>query len=188
MVKGTCEITGSIEEQCLTRLGNLYRDSHTWLLQASYNITKSKEDSEDLVQDLFEWLHTKKNPKLFWGCSYNLLYLHRFLTHRWINRKKRNSKLKLFADYSPWEEQDELVYDVERDEGIMQAYNEVMAEIQRLKKTRNFAPAMLYEIYWCGDDTLQEVADKIGISKSTVFISIKKIRNHLKGVINNPFK
>ena len=46
----------------------------------------------------------------------------------------------------------------------------------------------LYSMYWMGDDTLQELADKIGISKSTVFIAIKKIRKHMKEVINDPFK
>jgi DNA-directed RNA polymerase specialized sigma subunit len=46
---------------------------------------------------------------------------------------------------------------------------------------------MIYEIYWTSEDTLQEVADKIGISKSTTFIAIKKIRKHLKGLIKNPF-
>jgi predicted DNA-binding protein YlxM (UPF0122 family) len=43
-------------------------------------------------------------------------------------------------------------------------------------------------MYWIeNDDTLQELADKIGISKSTCFIAIKKIRKHLKEVIDNPF-
>jgi predicted DNA-binding protein YlxM (UPF0122 family) len=46
---------------------------------------------------------------------------------------------------------------------------------------------MIYEMYWNSDDTLQAVADKIGISKSTTFIAIKKIRKHLKLVIDNPF-
>jgi DNA-binding CsgD family transcriptional regulator len=70
----------------------------------------------------------------------------------------------------------------------MNAHEEVMKEIQRLKKTRQFSSARIYELYWCeGDDTLQELADKIGISKSTVFIHLKRVRQHLKNVINNPF-
>ncbi len=68
----------------------------------------------------------------------------------------------------------------------MNAYNEVMQELERLKKTRGWASARLFELYWCSEDTLQEVADKIGISKSTVFIAIKKIRKHMAQVIQNP--
>jgi len=35
---------------------------------------------------------------------------------------------------------------------------------------------------------LDEVASKIKISKSTTFLQIKKVRNRLKSVIDNPFK
>jgi predicted DNA-binding protein YlxM (UPF0122 family) len=42
-------------------------------------------------------------------------------------------------------------------------------------------------MYWQSEDTLQELADKIGISKSTVFIQIKRMRKHLEKVIDNPF-
>jgi len=184
-------ITGSIEQQCAIRLENLFNNSHEWLLKASYNITKNKEEAEDLVGELYEYLHIKQNPKLFYGDSYNLLYLHRFLGHRWINKIKKNNRVKNVGlpgqDYLPWEEQAEIIYDEEKDLDIQRAYAEVMNEIQRLKKRKGFAAAMLYEMYWMSDDTLQEVADKIGISKSTVFLSIKRIRLHLKRTINNPF-
>ena len=113
------------------------------------------------------------------------MYCMAFLKHRWINKTKKLNRLQYQEEITadgPVEE-----YDVERDVAIMKAHEAVMSEIERLKKTKHFAPAMIYEIYWTSDDTLQEVADKIGISKSTVFINIKKIRAHLKKIINNPF-
>jgi RNA polymerase sigma factor (sigma-70 family) len=180
----SAEITGSIQQQCTIRLENLYKNSHIWLIKASYNITGNSEDAADLVQDLYQYLLEKCNPKLFYLDSYNLLYLHRFLTHRWINRRKKNSRMTYVGEIyndDPAEE-----YDVERDEDIMRAYGEVMEELQRLKKTKGWASARLFELYWCSDDTLQEVADKIGISKSTVFIAIRKIRKHMATVIHNP--
>lgn len=79
-------------------------------------------------------------------------------------------------------------YDIDLDESIMDAYDAVMNEIQRLKRTKGFSSAMIYEIYWTSDDTLQEVADKIGISKSTVFTHLKKVRQHMKSIIKNPFE
>jgi predicted transcriptional regulator YheO len=79
-------------------------------------------------------------------------------------------------------------YDYELDESVEKAHNEVMSEIKRLQRTRMWTSAKLYEMYWCdSDDTLQQLADKIGISKSTVFIAIKKVRKHLEKVIDNPF-
>ena len=179
------EITGSIEEQCRTRIENLYKESNTWLLKAAYNITKNREESEDLVQDVFEWLWKKQNPKLFYQNSFNLLYIHKFLQHRWINKTKKLNRFSYVGQIYHEDAVDE--YDTELDLDVMKAYDEVMQEIQRLKRTKNFASAMIYEIYWGSEDTLQEVADKIGISKSTTFISIKKVRKHLKEVIKNPF-
>ena len=178
-------ITGSIEQQCATRLENLFRESHIWLKKAAYNITKSREEAEDLIGELYEYLHIKQNPKLFYGDSYNLLYIHKFLNHRWINKTKKLNKVQ-HREHINSEEPDPE-YDTERDIAIMDAYAEVMNEISRLKKRKGFAAAMLYEMYWMSDDTLQEVADKIGISKSTVFLAIKKIRLHLKKTIQNPF-
>ncbi len=180
------EPTSSLQCECNQRLDNLYRQSHVWLLQVSYNICKSRLESEDLVGELYQYIAEKCNPKLFYDNSYNLMYCMSFIKSRWINRIKRAKKMQ----YQPviQSEACDEEYDVDMDMEIMEAYGQVMAEIKRLKSTRNFSSAMIYEIYWCSDDTLQEVADKIGISKSTVFIHLKKVRNHLKGIIKNPFK
>jgi len=180
------EPTSSLQSECNQRLDNLYRQSHIWLLQVSYNICKSRLESEDLVGELYQYIAEKCNPKLFYDNSYNLMYCMQFLKHRWINKVKRGKKMQYLPQINSEASDEE--YDVDMDTEIMEAYNHVMSEIRRLKNTRNFSSAMIYEIYWCSDDTLQEVADKIGISKSTVFIHLKKVRQHLRGVIRNPFK
>ena len=59
------EVTGSIEQECERRLTNLFKQSNTWLLKVAYNVCKNYETSADLVQELYEYLHNKKNPKLF---------------------------------------------------------------------------------------------------------------------------
>lgn len=179
------EVTGSIAAECAQRLETLYRDSHTWLSQVSYNITKNREEAEDLVMELYEYLHKKQNQKLFYLNSYNLMYCMAFLKHRWINKTKKLNRIQYFEEIT--KDGPEEVYDVDRDLAMMKAHDEVMSEVKRLKNTKHFGPAMIYEIYWTSDSTLQEVADKIGISKSTVFINIKKIRAHLKKMVNNPF-
>jgi len=180
------EVTASVAEECDKRLETLYRESHTWLLQVSYNITKNREESEDLTMELYEYLVKKQNPKLFYLNSYNLMYCMAFLKHRWINKTKKLNRITYVSEFQTNEPEE--VYDVDRDVAIMQAHEEVQCEIKRLKNTKGFAPAMLYEMYWGSDDTLQELADKIGISKSTCFIHIKKIRQHLRKIIKNPFE
>jgi hypothetical protein len=50
-----------------------------------------------------------------------------------------------------------------------------------------WASARIFELYWMSEDTLDEVSNKIGISKSTTFLAVKKIRKYLESVIENPF-
>ena len=179
------ELTSSMETECNRRLENFYKDSNIWLHQVSYNITKNREESEDLVADLWEYLIKKCNPKLFWHDSYNRMYAMAFLKHRWINKVKKLNRIKYVGDIvhdDPFEE-----YDYDLDQNVEKAHEEVMSEIKRLQRTRMWTSAKLYEMYWTSEDTLQELADKIGISKSTVFIGIKKVRKHLKNVVDNPF-
>jgi len=42
-------------------------------------------------------------------------------------------------------------------------------------------------MYHFSDMTLETLSKEIGISKSTSFINVKKIKNHLKEKIDNPF-
>ena len=181
------EVTGSMQEQCNQRLTNLYNESHTWLLKASYNICKSFEESEELTSDLYVYLAKECREKLWWGNSYNLIYCQKFLRHRWYNRAGKLKRYHYTSDIMIMDKGD-IPYDEVRDEEIMRAYEGVMQELKDLQVTRLWPAARLYEMYWLSSDTLNEVAKKIGISKSTTFLAIKKIRKHMQGTIDNPFK
>ena len=181
------EVTISIQIACNKRLENFYNDSSVWLHQVAFNITKNREHSEDLVADLWEYLIKKCNPKLYWKDSYNRMYCMAFLKHRWINKVKKLNRIKYVGEIIHDDAFEE--YDYDFDSGIEKAHDEVISELKRLERTKLWTSAKLYSMYWCdSDDTLQELADKIGISKSTCFIAIKKIRKHLEKVINNPFQ
>jgi len=181
------EITGSLQEQCSKRLDTLYRESHTWLLQVSYNICKSRVESEELVSDLYVYLAKECREKLFWGGSYNLIYCMKFIKHRWLNRVGKLKRYKYHSDIMILDKED-VPYDEQRDSDVMEAYQSVLDELNGLKVTRLWPQSRLFELYWMSSDTLNEVAQKIGISKSTTFLAIKKIRKHMQGIIDNPFQ
>lgn len=181
------EVSSSLQEQCEKHLTNLFNQSHVWLLKASYNVCKNREEAEELVGDLYEYLIKKQNKKIFWKDSYNLMYCLSFIKHRWINKTSKLNRVKYVGVVECNEDAFEE-YDCQRDIDVMHAYDEVKKEIENLKKTKHFASAMLYEHYWYTDDTLNEVADKIKLSKSTVFIAIRKIKAHMKEIVDNPFK
>ncbi len=180
--------SGSVEYiECERRLTNLYNESHNWLLQSAKKITKNVEEAEDLVMELYEYLHLKCNPKLFWGKdSYNLFYCNKFLHSRFINKTKKLNRISYVEEV--WDFEIDVPYDTEKDLEIQRAYDDVMRELKNLSATRMWAPARIFELYWMSDKTLDDVAKDIKISKSTTFLAVKKIRNYLKEVIANPYE
>ena len=179
-------ITGSIAIECHRRLTNLYTESNIWLVREAKKITKNKEEAEDLVQELFEYLHLKQNPKLWWGdTSYNLFYCNKFLHSRFMNKVRKLNRTT-YVEVMP-DREDDIPYDEERDLIIQKAHDEVVNELKRLSVTRQWPQAKIFELYWMSSDTLDEVSKKIGISKSTTFISVKKIRKYLENTLENPF-
>lgn len=181
------EVTGSLEMECERRLSNLYTESHEWLLKVANKVTKHQETSEDLVQELYEYLHKKKNIKLFWGPnSYNLKYCSKFIHHRFINKTKKLNRTSYVENLI--DNRLEEVYDTDRDLDIERAHKQVIEELKHLSKSKMWASAKIFELYWMSEDTLDEVSNKIGISKSTTFLAVKKIRKYLEQVIDNPFK
>ena len=77
------------------------------------------------------------------------------------------------------------LWDIEKDMKIDDAIDEVKNNLDMMKKSKGWSAAMIYEHYWFSDKTLDEVSKDIGISKSTVFLSTKKVRNKLKNNIKN---
>ena len=182
------ESTGSLWQECNKRLETLYNNHHIWLLQVSFNICKDRTLSQDLVVELYQYLADKCNKDIFWGESYNLQYCRSFIQSRFINGYKRGKKMVNTDNPSSigWNIEDEE-YDMERDEKIDRAMDEVREELERMKKKKGFASAMIYEHYWFSDKTLDEVSKDIGISKSTTFLAVRKTKESLKKVIKNPF-
>ena len=102
-----------------------------------------------------------------------------------MNKVKKLNKT-ILVDEMP-DEAEDVPYDEEWDIRLQQAHEEVMLELSKLKVTRQWPQAKIFELYWMSSDTLEEVSKKIGISKSTTFISVKKIRKYLESTLDNPF-
>lgn len=180
------EVTGSLSRECERRLTNLYTEHHKWLLQTSYKVTKSKLEAEDLVSELYEWLHKKKNPKLFWGDSYNIMYCSKYLKCRYLNKTKKLNRTT-YVDTIFDTNEENIEYDIEKDLLIQKAYDDVMGELKRLESTKMWASSKIFQLYALSEKTLDEVARDIKISKSTTYLACKKIKEHLNQLLDSPF-
>ena len=178
-------ITGSLQLECNQRLTNLYNQSNGWLVNEAKKVTKNQEEAEDLCSELFEYLHLKCNPKIFWGDSYNLFYCNKFLHSRFMNKVKKLNRTTL-VETMP-DKEDDIEYDTEYDLKLQRAHEEVIRELKNLQVTRMWPQGRIFELYWMSEKTLDEVAKDIKISKSTTFLAVKRVRKYLEQVIDNPF-
>lgn len=169
------------------RLETLYLKHDKWLMQCAYNISKDSEVATDLVGQLYVYLGERVNQSLWYADSFNLMYARSFLSSRFLNKVKRDKKVLYTSDNDELLEEQDEVYDIDSDMRIDTAFDNVVNRLEELKGTKLWASAQIAQMYWFNDYTLDEVADEIGISKSTVFLSVKKIKKLLKEEIDNPF-
>ena len=165
------------------RVELLHIKHRNWLDKVAYNITKDVNESDDLISDLYLYLLEKGSQRIWYeDGTFNLQYCRSFLMTRWVN------KVKIKNRYTNQEvELEDIPYDVEEDLRIQQTYDELLNELKELEKTKLWASAKLASMYWFSEDTLEGLSEKIKVSKSTTFLNVKKIREHLKNTLENPF-
>jgi RNA polymerase sigma factor (sigma-70 family) len=183
IISGSLDI--DLREETNRRLEHLYVSHSKWLESVSFKITKDKNQSEELIGELYLYLAERPNPNLWYATSFNLMYLRSFIHSRFINSKKRDNKMSSLSEYNdvPYEE-----YDEEGDDRFEQCWNMMMDELESLKKQKGWSSAKLFELYYFGDTTLEKLSSEVGISLSTTFMNVKKTKEHLKKTLPNPFK
>lgn len=175
-----------IQSENNKRLEILYKQSHNWLIAVAFNLCKDKEVAEELVGELYLYLAEKCNPALWYLNSFNLMYAHSFIRSRFFNRIKSEKRK---TEWSLDNDEEDVKYDIDSDERLENAYNEVVDELKAMERTKKWASSKLYQMYAFDKEmTLEKLASEIGISKSTAFLQTKKAKLHLRAVIKNPFK
>ena len=165
----------------------LYKGSHQWLLAATFNIVKDRDVAEDLVGELYIYLGEKVNPSLWWGQSFNVMYCCAFVKSRFLNKVKRDKKIQYQATTESDTPDNE--YDIDSDERIETAYNQVIDELKNMERTKLWPASKLAQLYFFDDKmTLEKLSAEIKICKSTSFTQIKRAKKHLRETIENPFR
>ena len=167
------------------RLEVLHKQHNKWLQQVAYNLSGNIDVTQDLVQELYLYLANKVNPNLWYSDSFNLKYCHSFLQSRYVNLIKRENK-NVYNQYA-FKDKKDVPYDEDWDTLIQKTYEDVQSEIKELQRTPMWASAKIYEMYAFGDTTMEKLSEEVGISKSTTFLNIKRIKEHLKENLKNPF-
>lgn len=153
-------------------------------MSCAYNLSKDVDIANDLVGELYIYLGEKNSEKLHYLDSFNLKYCQMFLSSRFYNKCNRDKKMVVTDRFTDDMDRE---YDYEGDYRLEDSWNELKDELSTLKKGNMWSSAQLYEMYQFENLTMEELSKRIGISKSTTFLNIKKIKEHLRNTINNPF-
>lgn len=168
------------------RLDLLYRKHNEWLRKVAWNLCEDVEMVDDLVSELYLYLAEKPNEKLYYhDGTFNLQYCNSFIKSRFIN------KLKLEKRYADKEIDDNIaeeVYNEGYDKKLDSTYDEIKTYLKSKQTEKDWVSAKIAELYYFGKGfTIEGLAEEIGVSKSTVFLHIKKIKKEIKNNIENPF-
>jgi len=165
------------------RTQTLYLQHKQWLEDAAIAITRNKCEAEDLLGDLYLYLLEKGSPKIYYEDSWNIMYCYSYLKTRWINKVKTSKK---FVDRVVDVEYE--AYDVEFDEALDKSYDEVVRTLKELEKTPLWPQSKLSSMYFFTDLTLDKLSKEIGISKSTTYLAVKRIKEYLRTNLQSPFQ
>ena len=160
-------------------VANVYRDHNDWLMKVANNFTSNKFDSEDLVQSVYEYLLNMKNiEKIKYGNSVNTLYLYTMIKTRYLASKQKVVEIDPnIVDIS------ESEYDELADQEFERINKIVQTELYTTASSLTFFDRRLYTIYFDEDHSMTSLANATKISRSTIWTSINKTRNHIKNKV-----
>lgn len=173
-----------MSNETIKRLEILHKNHYDWLYSCIFKISKSQRISEDLIQELYLYLSERDDEALYFKDSFNLQYCRSFLLSRFYNLKKIENR---FSEISSDYEKEDEPYNEEEDKKLQETYNEIVDEIQNMQRQKGWSSAKLAELYWFSDMTFEQLASEIGISKSTAFLNVRKVKLKLQNKFKNPY-
>lgn len=173
-----------MSNETIKRLEILHKNHYDWLYSCIFKISKSQRISEDLIQELYLYLSERDDEALYFKDSFNLQYCRSFLLSRFYNLKKIENR---FSEISSDYEKEDEPYNEEEDKKLQQTYNEIVDEIHNMQRQKGWSSAKLAELYWFSDMTFEQLASEIGISKSTAFLNVRKVKLKLQNKFKNPY-
>ena len=152
-----------------------YRKHHTWLIQCAYNLTKSQDKGQELVQDLYlKVMEMKDVKKIMYNNDVNLFYLYKMLRSIYLNGIKRSTPTLPIDDdllNKPAESYDYTADD--EFERVLQLTNEAL-------DLEYWFGRELFKTYLNEGHSIQSLHEATGISNSTIWTQMQKTKKNIK--------
>ena len=156
-----------------------YRKHNTWLLQVAYNLTKSKDNAQELVQELYlKMMEIKDVNKIMYNNDVNLFYLYKMLRSIYLNGIKKQTNHLPIDDDLLNKPADSYDYVADNDfERALELTNEALDGMY-------WFDSKLLRVYLEENHSIQSLHDATGISNSTIWTSMKKTKQYVRDYIS----
>lgn len=155
-----------------------YKKHNVWLTQCAYNLTGSKLEAEELVQNLYLKLMEMTNiQKIMYKQDVNLFYLYKMLRSMHLNGIKKQTNHLPIDDDLLNKPAEEYSYSADNEfERMIELTNECLDEMY-------WFDAKLLRVYIEEDHSIQSLHNVTGISNSTIWTSLKKTKQNVRNYI-----
>ena len=167
---------------------NHFVASHSvWLEQVAYNLTQDTNTSVDLIQDTYVKLLSLSDDRFekirFGATDLNTYWVYVTMKNHFLNQIKKQKEVynDLNEEYTEifFEESNSSVD--EKEERFARLNQEINIYLDELEKdSARWFQAKLFRVYINEGHSMESLAQHTGISKSTIFTTIKNMRTELK--------
>jgi DNA-directed RNA polymerase specialized sigma24 family protein len=149
------------------------------LIQCAYNLTKSKDNAQELVQDLYlKMMEIKDIEKIMYNNDVNLFYLYKMLRSIHLNGIKKQTNYLPIDDDLLNKPADSYDYVADNDfERALKLTNEALDGMY-------WFDSKLLRVYLEESHSIQSLHDATGISNSTIWTSMKKTKQYVREYIS----
>ena len=151
----------------------IYTENIVWLKQVCNNFSDSKSEAEDLLQDvLLKLLEMENIEKLKFGDSLNLFYVYKMIRSIALTNKKKTQSFSELEDIVAVDTEYDLDSDIDT-ETKLGIIDEVLSKA-------HWYDAKLFQTYFEEDHSLTSLAEATGISRSSVYNTISKVKRTIR--------
>jgi RNA polymerase sigma factor (sigma-70 family) len=158
------------------------KNHNSWLYAVCFNLTKDRNDADDLIQETYTRLLELPESKIeairFGESDLNTFYVYRMIKNYYINQGKAKKESYTDTEVYGNDADDDTNLQFEDDyEALM---NKIEGEMNDLKKnSETYFDVMLLDVYLKEGHSIDSLAKHTKISRSTIFTSLKRVRTYL---------
>jgi RNA polymerase sigma factor (sigma-70 family) len=158
------------------------KNHNSWLYAVCFNLTKDRNDADDLLQETYTRLLSLPDTKIesirFGENDLNTYFVYLMAKNYFINQNK--AKKESYTDTEIYGNNADKDTDYAFEEANKLLIDKINEELDSMEKdSSRWFDAKLLKVYLEENHSIDSLAKQTNISRSTIFTSLKRVRTYL---------